>query len=147
MTDQEFEDIKGRVRALLDEWAFGNKENPIPRMMLLKDWVVKVNYFREGSEETVDGDVAGASVTSVWYYKQAVMDFMCGEIYTLAPLELELLVIHELCHILVNEMREWGEGAGDTKDMHHEERVVTDLAMAFLQTKYYDKGTKSGEVG
>jgi len=38
--------------------------------------------------------------------------------------EIERAVVHELCHILVNEMRE--------DEIHHEERVVTGLQKAFM---------------
>ena len=41
--------------------------------------------------------------------------------------EVEKIVIHELCHVLVNEMREEG--------VDHEERVVSGLTKAFLWTQ------------
>lgn len=43
----------------------------------------------------------------------------------LSPQRLEEIVIHELVHILINEMRDYH------KDPDHEERVVTGIQKAF----------------
>ena len=153
MTDKQFEDTKRRVQALLDEWAFG-KEGKAPRIPSLRDWIIVVRYSREAIH-TEDGDEAGAQVVSSWFYKTAEIDFNCMDLHDLATVEIERTVLHELCHLLVNEMREWGGKYGERTEAwsHHEERVVTDLSMAFLQSKYWsrqeedDQGTASGEVG
>jgi hypothetical protein len=152
MTDKEFVGCKKRIKALLDEWAFGIKSRG-PRLVVLRDWVITVRYNREPFN-TPDGEEAGAQVVSSWFYKTAEIDFNCSNLYQTGPLEMELVVIHELCHLLVNEAREWGGKYGERTDewSHHEERVVTDLSVAFLQTKHWDrgkgdKGRESGKVG
>ena len=48
---------------------------------------------------------------------------------------IERVVIHELMHVLVNEIRE-GE-------LHHEERVATQLQKAFSWVKGADKHAKN----
>lgn len=151
MTDKEFVLVKRRIKSLLDEWAFGTKSQG-PRMTALKEWVITVKFSREPFD-TRDGNVAGAHIYSHWHYKQAEIEFNCLELYRLGLLELELIIIHELCHALVNEMREWAGSEPETEAlMRHEERVVSELSVAFLQTKYWggrasDQGRKSGEVG
>src|SRR5580692_93630 len=103
MTDAQFESCKGRVQALLDEWAFGTEEKG-SRIPSLKDWIIVVRYSREAIH-TSDGDEAGAQVVSSWFYKTAEIDFNCGNLYDLATVEIERTILHELCHLLVNEMR------------------------------------------
>lgn len=154
MTDQQFESCKGRVQTLLDEWVFGTP-GQVPRIPALRDWVIVVRYARE-SFSTPDGDEAGAQVVSSWFYKTAEIDINCSNLHDRGDLELETTILHELCHLLVNEMREWGGKYSERTEewSHHEERVVTDLSMAFLQTKYWkrkepvrDKAGKKREVG
>lgn len=144
MTDKQFEDCKRRVQALLDEWAFG-KDRKGPRIPSLKDWIIVVRYSREGIQMP-DGDEAGAQVVSSWFYKTAEIDFNCLNLHDLTTVEIERTVLHELCHLLVNEMREWGGKYGEREEAwsHHEERVVTDLSMAFLQTKYWERESLEG---
>ncbi len=53
--------------------------------------------------------------------------------------ELERVFVHECCHVLVAEMREWGPGdmtqAACEISLKHEERVVCGLTSAFLWTR------------
>ena len=52
----------------------------------------------------------------------------------MTPQQIERIAVHELCHILVNEMRE--------SEMCHEERVVTMLTKAFLWVEAAAKETQ-----
>lgn len=125
MTDKEKKLLKGRVNTLLKEWIF--------KLIPLRDWQI-VAVFSDDKEATPFGYEAGAFADAVWYYRRATITFIMPSIFDLQDLELESLVVHELCHLLVNEMREWGNESA-TK-VRHEEHVVTGLAMALLQTKY-----------
>lgn len=62
-----------------------------------------------------------------WQYGLATVYFNVPAFDEMKDEDIEEVVVHELVHILVNEMRE--------PDMHHEERVVTGLTKAFLWTK------------
>lgn len=74
------------------------------------------------------GDQTVLAVTYVsWQYGTAKMLFNVPAFSKLDKHEIERAVLHELCHVLVNEMRE-GE-------IHHEERVVTCLQKAFMWTE------------
>ena len=136
MTDKQFNITKRRVKSILEEWATGRN----PRMVPLKQWQIYPEYSR-GAGETDDGGEAAAQVVSSWHYKRAQIVFYLPALEPMADLEIEQSVVHELCHILVNEMREWGNYENETgkfAEARHEERVVTDLAMAFLGAKYRD---------
>jgi hypothetical protein len=67
-----------------------------------------------------------ARVDVRWEYSQATIAVNLPAWDGLEEWKIERAVVHELCHILVNEMRE-GE-------IHHEERVVTGLTKALLWT-------------
>ena len=93
-------------------------------------WNVKA-YYLEGKHAKkefppVDGNGILARTYADWRYGTASIYFNVPAVKKLSPEELESTVIHELCHILVNEMRE--------VELHHEERVVTGLTKAFLWT-------------
>ena len=75
-----------------------------------------------------DGDKTVLAQTFVeWKYGTAKILFNAPAWKKLDKEAIERAVLHELCHILVNEMRE-GE-------LHHEERVVTGLQKAFMWTE------------
>lgn len=68
-----------------------------------------------------------ATTYTEWCYTAAHICFNVPAWCKLDEGEFERMLLHELCHILVNEMRE-GE-------MHHEERVVSHLQRAFMWTE------------
>lgn len=61
-----------------------------------------------------------------WPYRKATINFWFNATTDLDDEDLEEVVVHELCHILVNQMRE--------KGIVHEEAVVTALSKAFIWT-------------
>lgn len=92
-------------------------------------WEITVNYYSDPAEIVrrfhQDEDRTVAAITLAdWQYGIATIDVNLTAFDGMSPEAVEKIVIHELCHILVNEMRE-GE-------LHHEERVVTGLTKAFL---------------
>lgn len=91
----------------------------------LKGKEAKKEFPRNGQDTTL------ARAYADWRYSIASVYFNMPAIKGMEPKEIENMVIHELCHVLVNEMRE-GE-------LHHEERVVTTLTKAFLWT---DEGVR-----
>lgn len=79
-----------------------------------------INHFR--IIET--GEMVPATVTAQWMYADAKININLPVFEHIETDNIERVIVHELCHILVNEMRE-GE-------LHHEERVVTGLTKAFF---------------
>lgn len=76
-------------------------------------------YFKSGKNETIM-----ARIFSDWRYGELVIHFNIQKLKGKNKEEIDRIVVHELCHALVNEMREDG--------IDHEERVVTGLTKAFL---------------
>lgn len=130
MTDQEYRKQKKRVRKLIEKWhaALG-----------LRWWRIDYNFYRECLP---DHPEAVALCTVHWEYKEADIDFCLPKCAELADDRLEYMYVHECCHVLVAEMREWA-GDGDRScpvRQRHEERVVTDLASAFLWVRLAGEG-------
>ncbi len=65
-----------------------------------------------------------------WDYRQATIHLNLSRLYDQSDDEIDYIIRHEICHILVNEMREWQNFNIDADScVRHEERVVSDLAM------------------
>lgn len=65
-----------------------------------------------------------------WEYLQAKVAINVPEVARMNDDKLERVLVHELCHILVAEMRGDPDVCSD-----HEERTVTQLAKAFIWTR------------
>jgi hypothetical protein len=91
--------------------------------MGLKWWRVEI-VFERGRTPCRDGeaDKAGECFAD-WKYLWAKILFWPDAMTHLTESEIEGVVIHEMAHVLVNEMR--------TEGIDHEERVVTGLEYAF----------------
>lgn len=106
-----------RVQRCLCEW--------VPKTGLAW-WHVTASWYDDEAEfRKTDGEsVAAFRVWADWRYMTADLAVNVPAVARLDDDELERAVVHELCHALVNEMREGG--------IDHEERVVTTLASAFM---------------
>lgn len=101
----------------------------IPRLGLAW-WEIEIVYYDDPYEiinrfriiET--GEMVPANVTAQWMYADAKININLPAFEFIEMDNIERVCVHELCHLLVNEMRE-GE-------LHHEERVVTGLTKAFF---------------
>lgn len=125
MDDAEYEGLKGRVLALCEYWQ---------KRLGLKWWDIDQTFVRDASEFSTDGaptPETAANCFAEWRYLRARVSFNMHKIYTheLPDEKLEEVVVHEFCHVLVNEMR------GADFDIAHEERVCTTLSKAFIWTR------------
>ena len=71
---------------------------------------------------------------SNWKYLTSTIYLNWPAVKKMTAGEIKRILIHEFCHVLVNEMRE--------RKRHHEERVVTGLTDAFLWTEQFAKEEK-----
>jgi hypothetical protein len=117
-------DTKDMIKAAFKKWL---------KPLGLLWWDVKIN-LRDDPEEISqhfrdpgDDEVVAAVTYVKWQYASASIDVNVPAFAGLDQNKIERIVVHECCHILVNEMRE-GE-------IHHEERVVTQLTKAFFWTE------------
>jgi len=127
MNDQEFADLSAGVQVHVDRWVhrFG-----------LDTWKLHVSYERDGDEFSPsrrDGPVrsfVSAHTVTNWKYMEATLTFNCKALSDQSHEEVEAVVVHELTHILIAELRE------EVDDwLAHEERTVTMLTRAFLTTR------------
>lgn len=129
MKDAEFEAQVARIKALIDPWV---------KPLGLGWWSITIQYdddplaFRDAWDDRVP-ETAVARTRADWRYAEASIRWNVQRLVAteFSDKELELIFVHELMHIFVNEMRyDW---PNDTDhDMNHEERVCTTLAKAFI---------------
>jgi hypothetical protein len=86
-------------------------------------WDIGVT-FEDMCEENLDR--CGISHVN-WEYLTANLTFYIKPLRRVSPATIELAVVHELMHVLLNEMRENG--------IDHEERCATQLQKAFVWVK------------
>jgi len=111
--------MKKKIKEIFERWTY---------LLGLRWWDISLTFSKEKSYfYKDDGSRILAKTWSDWRYMKATILINYREIKLLDPEEIEKIIIHELCHVLVNEMREG--------DISHEERVVTTLTKAFLWTK------------
>lgn len=134
MNDKQYNDLVGEIRALATRWidALG-----------LRQWMIDFVWKREPGiitdENSTTVTFRSAEVSCSWRYMHASLTFFLPSVADYIDKEpivdrgerLESLVLHELCHLLVNETRQ------DADRENHEERVVTQLANAFLWARNY----------
>lgn len=89
-------------------------------------WDVKIIYI----EDVKKHKKATMWVDADWRYMQAAITVNLDALDGRDEREIERIAVHELCHVLINEMRAGG--------IDHEERVATILTKAFMWT-YEDR--------
>ena len=131
MTDKEYREAKAKVLRVYSSWK---------NELGLRDWAIRLHFERGAPEETTPFVVLGVTSAS-WAYKIAEITFHLANFKDRTDYEIEEIVVHELCHILVCEMRTTVPSQEMSTEMNrHEERVVTQLARAFIWTR--DAGRK-----
>jgi hypothetical protein len=107
----------------------------------LGSWSRITSTCHPDSHPVNSGTLGEAAVN--WRYMEADINFYLGCMLGLDAKRIEYIVVHELCHCLVNEMRDENSEEDHQHKylIPHEERVVCNLAMAFLRLKY-KKGKK-----
>jgi hypothetical protein len=124
MTDAEFEAQKARIERLFDRW--------IP-LLGLSDWHIDRDYRRQDADDLFDrasGEIEDARCAVAWQYMGAVITIWLQHWTEYDDGPAEVRIVHELMHIMVNEMRP-PKGKGCTAQ---EEHVCTTLAKAFIRT-------------
>jgi hypothetical protein len=115
-----------RCETLFTRWQF---------RLGLKWWNVQRQYYSSEKDyeaaKLIDDPVHTSYmiVWAQWPYLHATIGVNCRATRRLPKKQLERIVIHELLHCLVNEMRE------PDPDRKHEERVVTTLTDAVVWTR------------
>lgn len=127
MTDPEFEAASERVNGILDRWI---------ALLALGHWTINRDLRRQDKPDFRDdgssSEVARCHVN--WQYEDATITVWLPEAHEYTDERLEWVMVHELMHIVLNEMRE------DRKNILHEERVATVLAKALIRARTVQGG-------
>ena len=118
--------VERKVTKLVKKWK---------PLLGLSVWDVTCQFF-DGPYLMADGEPSTGSAASCrasWAYMSATLSFDTDVLSHYDDRELEVVVVHELAHVLVNEMRE------DDPDVQHEERVTTSVAWALVRTLYSEE--------
>ena len=121
---------KKQIEKLFSKWTY---------RLGLRWWNVKLYLYDDPQDiikhfRTDENNLVVAVSYCDWRYTSCTIDVNFPVIKQMTKEDAERAIIHELCHALVNEMREEG--------IEHEERVVTCLTNAFMWT-VMDCETKS----
>ena len=130
MNDAEFDALRAKIDQLVDWWAGS---------LGLKWWKITSIFSREPLGHSAEGYKAGARCDAQWEYLLADITFAMPDLLGLTDEDLERVVVHELQHIFLNEMRHARGEDGSA----HEERVATMLTYAFLWLR--DAAVKQGK--
>lgn len=93
-------------------------------------WDIKIEWYTDPAEivrvfgTPGETKMVACFCTALWEYGEARIEVNVSAFDGKTREEVDRIVVHELMHILVNEMRE--------KGIKHEERVVTNLTKAFF---------------
>ena len=112
-----------KIRKACETWTY---------RLGLKWWEIEFNFVTDKAEAYKMFGYDQESVVMArsypdWRYMTCTIYLNIPAMKSKEAWEVEKIIIHELCHALVNEMREDG--------LDHEERVVTGLTKAFLWTE------------
>lgn len=146
LSDLEYEATKARLTHLFKLWT---------NRLGLGWWQVDIEYetdrsfFADGSNNGVNIETL-MTCAAEWEYTKATIVVNMTAASQMDDEALESCVIHELCHVLVCEMRipHWADAPNEILQIQrdHEERVVTWLAKAFGWVFLAGKGDLSGET-
>lgn len=96
----------------------------------LEHWALKQQFHTGLRPDSPD---TAACTYSDWKYKHATVEFYLGVMASMGAEEQELVVVHELLHVILNEIHGATDENRSEDDRAHEERVVTELTQAFLR--------------
>jgi len=129
LTDKDLTKYRKLALRFLNKWI---KVLGLDRCQLTID-------FSDEAKVSEDGMHVIAETSASWQYNAALVIFYLANFDKIKPDRLEMAIIHELVHILVNEMRSYTASDG----VCHEERVVcglTDAIMNAYKTNNVHKG-------
>ena len=127
MTDKEYSAQKSRVEKTFRKWS-----DPAG----MGGWIIVHTWHRDGTSGDNNSNagemISTARASVAWQYCHVTFHWNLVQIEDNSDTELDRIVRHEICHVLVAEMRMWGNPTQSEREcdeaMMHEERTVTNLA-------------------
>lgn len=112
-----------KIKKICNKWIY---------RLGLRWWEVEVHYVEDPQDvidifKTNDNEIVIGRTYVDWKYMSANVYLNIPSMLNMTHNQIERIIVHELLHVLVNEMREDG--------IDHEERVVTLLTKAVFWIK------------
>ena len=125
MTDKEFNSIKSKIAKSIKYWAVS---------LGLSHWdSIDFLCHRDSHEMDIGAsDCSVAAISCDWTYRHALIKFNVQRMKEFSKQEIDAVVVHELSHCLVNQMRELLSMEENDPWIKHEESTVTGIAIAVL---------------
>ena len=129
MTDLQYEEQKQRVENVLEKFI---------KPLGFAWWDVGVVFERQPSLDDTDNKEVQGTCQSFWQYRSATLTFYLASLSGVNDRDLEDMVIHELCHILVAPVEDYS--SPDKQDKT--ELATTNVAFALRFA--YEEGKRLG---
>jgi len=100
----------------------------------MENWNISIKVWSNTLPDIPTSHYCAAQVDCEWGYKKVAIKLHGPFAAQATDERMEYHLVHELCHGMVNEMRQFAESTWDDA-MRHEERVVDHLADAFLRVR------------
>lgn len=125
MTDKDARRVQGKVQKHIDKWV---------DILGLYGWRITCHWYRGAIPDYPESTAIAQDIQ--WEYLHGRMRFDLTKMEDLEadPRYFERVVLHELLHFVVNEMRDCTDNEGNFH-IKHEERVVQTLTLAFMRLK------------
>lgn len=124
MNDREARKHQARFERELQRW--------VPRLGL-EHWLLEIDWKREALPPAGDYEGAAASVRTLWEYQRAVITVDLSYVAQCSPLALSEVALHELVHVLLDELRPPDSEISTDHHQHHE-HVTTLVTSALLRS-------------
>ena len=122
MTEKDLTKYKNIAEKLLSKWV----------NLLGLDRCTLTVEFSDEAKNTDEGMAIIAETSASWQYNAAYIIFYLANFDKVKKDRIEMAILHELTHIMVNEMRSFNESDG----VAHEERVVCGLTDAIMRVAH-----------
>ena len=128
MTDKEYRTTRRRIIYFWEKWLL---------TLGFRHWSITADFLRD-KDVSAEGWECLGKCSVGWEYMQAIVTFYVPGLLDKSDKDLEEIVVHEMVHILVNEMRQFAPETLSKEKMDeamkHEERVVVMITNALLWT-------------
>lgn len=119
----KYNKVRDLIRKYVEQWV---------SVTGLAYWHIDILYSSETKEARIgNGNNVAGYCECEWQYQKATITFYPKAMKSLKAEDIERVVVHELMHIFLNEMRE--------DDINHEERCATQLQKAFIWVRDHAK--------
>ncbi|HEU4609985.1 MAG TPA: hypothetical protein VFS31_17815 [Chitinophagaceae bacterium] len=131
LKDKDYEQVKRRIQKYIIKWK---------HLMWMGPINIDIDYVRGYATGELTGSAANVKNLPGWPYQDFTIEFFLAMLADYSEDDLEMVIIHELCHILVAPITHpTSEGMPEEVSRNLMEHTVTNMARAFW-TAYKEGG-------